>query len=204
MNTEEKFCVVCGKLIEKKPYYKSDGTFCGYGAYATKKTCSRSCTNVYRAGIDLEQRFWDRVDTSGGDDACWPWTLSTNDQGYGRMGWGSKLELTHRIAWALGYNAGVFPDENVLHTCDNPPCCNPAHLFIGTQDDNMQDTVSKGRASRKYGNLNGRAKLTEDQVREIRALYAAGTHSQSELSSMFGIHQTRVSAIVNRKQWPHI
>lgn len=93
------------------------------------------------------QRFWDRVQISGVDD-CWPWKLSTGSHGYGQVRHQRLTLLTHRIAYELTY--GAIPDDLlVLHRCDNRPCCNPSHLFLGTAKDNMQDMHQKGRNAAK-------------------------------------------------------
>jgi hypothetical protein len=101
----------------------------------------------------------------------------------------------------------------VCHTCDNPPCVNPSHLFLGDQFANMQDMTAKGRGSvwahvmperRHPGESNGSASLTESQVLAIRDRYAAGGISQQALADECGVHQTAVSAIIRRKTWTHI
>jgi hypothetical protein len=89
-------------------------------------------------------RFWSRVDKSNGLDACWMWTAGLHNRGYGRIRWNGMPECAHRIVWML--INGAIPNElEVLHRCDNPPCCNPGHLFLGTQADNMHDRDAKGR-----------------------------------------------------------
>jgi len=94
----------------------------------------------------LEERFWEKVDVRGPDE-CWPWTRKHNPKGYGQFR-KDKMVQAHRMAWEL--TNGPIPDGlDVLHTCDNPPCCNPHHLFLGTNDDNMRDMNSKGR----HGNI---------------------------------------------------
>lgn len=89
--------------------------------------------------------FWARVDQSGGDQACWPYMGARRAAGYGRLRVRRKHELAHRIAYQLRH--GPLDDQlMVCHSCDNPPCCNPAHLFAGTHQQNVDDKVAKGRA----------------------------------------------------------
>ena len=198
-------CVVCGKQLEVKRYYDKSGKFKGYGQSFNKVTCSRACTNVYRAGVDLEARFWQSVDRSGGPNACWPFLKKTrNKQGYGRMQWGDKLESAHRIAWSLANGEPIPNDDDVLHICDNPPCCNPDHLFLGDHDDNMADMVAKGRSSRKVGERNGRALVSEEMAREIKRRYQTEKISQAALGAEHGITQSAVSAIVRGVNWSHL
>lgn len=88
--------------------------------------------------------FWSVVDRSGGETACWPWTRSCIKRGYGQVSMEKAMWLTHRLAWTL--TNGAIPDGLlVLHDCDNPPCCNPKHHFLGTYQDNSDDMVSKDR-----------------------------------------------------------
>ena len=90
--------------------------------------------------------------------------------------------------------------KNVLHRCDNPPCCNPAHLFVGTVADNNEDKRRKSR--HPHGVTHPLAKLTEDDVRAIRGLYPQMT--QTAIAAQYGLDQTTVSEIVLRKKWRHI
>ena len=101
---------------------------------------------------DPELRFWEKVDKNGPihptlTTPCWIWTAFCNADGYGVFGTGAKTLISpHRFSWELHF--GPIPDGLwVLHKCDNPPCVNPSHLFLGTQLDNIQDMLSKGRAS---------------------------------------------------------
>src|SRR5262245_1331567 len=111
------------------------------------------------------QRFLDRLDRSG---ECWPWTGARNRGGYGILGFQGKSELAHRVAMVLLANRRVA-GFSVMHHCDNPPCCNPAHLFLGVQADNVADMERKRRGRHPRGAKHGRAKLTWEQVGEIRA-----------------------------------
>jgi hypothetical protein len=108
----------------------------------------------------------------------------------------------HRLSWILAN--GAIPDGmSVLHRCDNPPCVNPEHLFLGTQRDNNLDMRAKGREGRfdRKGEANGHAKLTLSQAREIRARYASGGISQEALGRNYGIPQAHVSRIVLNRAW---
>jgi hypothetical protein len=94
----------------------------------------------------FEDRFWEKVKKLGDDD-CWEWQAARNAKGYGRLTSGRGVHLkAHRVAFVLF--GGVIPDNLfVLHTCDNPSCCNPGHLFVGTPKDNMVDKIKKGRGT---------------------------------------------------------
>lgn len=154
----------------------------------------------------LEDRFWEKVNKDD-PNGCWIWTGATNDKGYGQIQRGDRGEgriSTHRLAWQLQH--GPIPEGlDVCHECDNPPCCNPAHLFLGTHSDNMVDMYSKGRANKKprHGEQNHAAKLTADQVREIRLLCAKGM-TQNAVAQQFGVSEAAIQKIVKRKNWKHL
>lgn len=115
------------------------------------------------------EQFWARVDMSAGPDACWPWTGYLRKDGRGCVGVGERRLAAHRVA--LGSGIGLpEPAGFVLHSCDNPRCCNPAHLRVGTHADNMADMKLRGRADRRDGERNTRAKLTAADVADIRAI----------------------------------
>lgn len=153
-------------------------------------------------GDQLAERLWRRVDTSPGPDSCWPWQGGTSGKsGHGRIATeGHKALLTHRLAYEL--EVGHIPTGMcVLHTCDNPLCCNPKHLWIGTQLDNIADRHAKGRDAK--GTRIGLAKLDEDSVRGIRQKFAMGRTMRS-LASEYGIHHSSVNTIVQRRAWKHV
>lgn len=146
-----------------------------------------------------EEYFWSKVDRTGD---CWPWTGCKNWAGYGKVGVENQLKGTHRVAWEL--TNGPIPDGlHVCHRCDNPPCCNPDHLFLGTRSDNMRDAWAKGRGVHQvmHGEQHGMAKVTEADVREIRTRYAAGGVTQAALAAVYGISDVQVSNIVRHKNW---
>lgn len=141
------------------------------------------------------------VDPSG----CWLWTASTVN-GYGVLRWRGKMAKAHRVVYELAH--GPIPGHTsyhgmcVCHTCDTPDCVNPAHLFLGTNADNAADRDAKGRRRAPRGELHVSAKLTDDQVREIRAL--RGRASQRVIADRFGVSDVLVSKIQLRKVWTHV
>jgi hypothetical protein len=164
-----------------------------------RKFCSHECSQAARI-TPWQDRLWRRVDMSGGPDACWEWQGFRRPGGYGQIGLGSRdlgIGETHRLAWE--FHNGPIPDGMyVCHRCDNPPCCNPAHLFLGTPADNVADMLSKGRGAK--GAMLPHTKLSDEQVRDIRAAWDARTASQQQLARAYGISQGHVSAIVNFKE----
>lgn len=148
------------------------------------------------------ERFWSKVDKDR-PNGCWEWTAALNEHGYGVMRpEGRRTGPTvkaHRVSVLLD---GRDPEGLcVLHRCDNPPCVNPAHLFLGTRADNAADRDAKGRGN--SGTVNGQARLTDAQVVEIRARVAAG-ELQRVVAASFGVGRPTVSRIVNRKGWVHV
>ena len=154
----------------------------------------------------MEDRFWAKVDVRG-ENECWEW-MACKAQGYGRIGLGgvgAGAENAHRLSWELHH--GDIPDDlYVLHKCDNRGCVNPAHLFLGTQAENIADMVAKGRHARvaQKGERNGRAMLTKDQVIEIRHRYAEGGVTLRHLGEEFGVCPATASHIVQGRNWPHV
>lgn len=128
----------------------------------------------------------------------------------GLGGRGTGATGSHRVAWTISH--GPIPDGLwVLHRCDNPPCCNPAHLFLGTVSDNNKDMCAKGRHGSKTnpeamprGTRHGLAKLTDDAVRQIRSLWERGGIRQRDIATQFGVNQAVVWAVIHRKAWAHV
>lgn len=151
------------------------------------------------------ERFWAKVDKSGGPNACWFWTGYTMPNGYGHFSTVDGYVYTHRFSWSI-VNGNIPEGMFICHTCDVRACVNPAHLFLGTALDNNRDTYSKGRG--RSGVMKGTdspsARLSDDDVREIRRLYSTGEWSQQRIADRYGVAQAHVSSIVLRKTWQHI
>lgn len=145
------------------------------------------------------ERFWARVDRKGPRD-CWEWTGHASKSGYCHVRKDSKVMLAHRVALAL--TDGDWDNAlDVLHTCDNPRCCNPAHLWRGTQLDNMRDMYNKGRGPRRYrGSTNKNAKLSEPDIMRIRT----SEKRNIDLASEYNVAKTTISAIKKRRSWRHV
>jgi hypothetical protein len=150
------------------------------------------------------ESFWARVDRSG--DGCWEWQ-GRLDGGYGRVMWHQKMYMAHRIAaWLSGMVAeprgskDISKSDLVLHKCDNRKCCNPAHLFVGSQADNIRDCFNKGRAVRFRGSTHANAVLTQSQVELVRDLYSNGDTQQS-IADRFGVCRTTIARVVNRVRY---
>ena len=189
-----KPCDHCGEPMETYPKAIARG----HG-----KFCSLACTTAARR-VPLADRFWTRVEKSGD---CWPWNGRLNHAGYGEIDSGGHSRnggrplLAHRVSWELHY--GSIPSGlHVLHQCDNPPCCNPAHLFLGTNTDNVRDKVEKARQHR--GERSPLSKLTEQQVMDIRARYATGTIMQKDLCAEYGVSPATMSQLLSGKLWRHL
>jgi len=138
------------------------------------------------------------------ESGCWIWMGRWGKNGYGTHEQGNRREYAHRSSWKM-YRGPIPVGLSVLHSCDTPPCVNPAHLFLGTDADNGRDRDQKGRHGyrRHLGVEHGMARLTDDTVREIRARYAAG-ETQVALSREYGVRQTQISNVVLRRSWAHV
>lgn len=137
--------------------------------------------------------FWSRVNKTSAS-GCWLWTAGADANGYGQIRYLGRQEGAHRVAWMLA-NGPIPRGVSVLHRCDVPRCVNVAHLFLGTQKENVRDCAAKLR--------HGRAKLSPDDVRAIRTLRADGL-SQQAIANEYGIAQTGISNVLLGKTWAHV
>jgi hypothetical protein len=152
------------------------------------------------ASATLAERFWSKVDHSSGPDACWPWTGCCSEKGYGQIGAGGSARTAlraHRVAWELAAGEPVPDGLCVLHNCDNPPCVNPDHLWLGTNDDNVRDRNEKGRRAR--GESLSHTKLNPEAVKVIR--FMRGRASCLLLGRLHAVHHTSISGIWLEKTW---
>lgn len=149
------------------------------------------------------RRFWSKVNKGA---KCWIWTKELDREGYGRFVHRGRRIGAHRVALALA-TGRQEPSLFVLHSCDNPPCVNPAHLRYGTHEENMADMISRDRGApysllmRGEGNVH--AKLTGDEVLAIRLELAAGSTSKS-LARRYGVSAPTISDIKRRTTWVHL
>lgn len=166
----------------------------------------------------LEARFWEKVALLETDRGCWEWEAGVGTSGYGKIGAGGAGEGTlhaHRVAWEL-VNGPIPAGLHICHRCDNRLCVNPSHLFTGTSADNIADMHSKGREARGFshgtrtrpeairkGVAHHMAKLTEVQVREIRAMYQTQP-SYGAIAKRMGVSETSIRYIIARKTWRHV
>lgn len=151
------------------------------------------------------QRFWSKVHRQG-PQGCWLWMGKPAGDGYGRIqitrnGVG-RSHRAHRIAYLLTHGH-LDRNKLVCHTCDDPMCVNPGHLFLGTEKDNMRDKMRKGRHRAGVGVKNGNARLCPRSVRWIRRMVAAG-HLRAEVGQTLGVSRQCIDDIVNRRNWGHV
>lgn len=152
--------------------------------------------------------IWRKVDKRGPDE-CWPWLWFKNENGYGRTEINGKMYYAHRIVFDL-INPGIIAlsapkstDENgfILHSCDNPSCCNPAHLRVGTHAENMADKVRRGRSAKFKGDKGPRCKITMEQAKEARRRHFEDGISRKELMLELGISRPSIDSLINGKTY---
>ncbi len=178
-------CQQCGKLVASFPS-------------EPRKYCSKACYGAANSG-SLTDRFWASVVKT---DGCWLWTGHLGSSGYGEFRHKNLLYRAHRVSWELHHNCQIEDGVFVCHHCDNRPCVNPSHLFLGMAADNAADMVAKGRSCR--GSRSNFAKLTEPLVLLIRASHASGSSTIRQLAEQYGVIPKSIIHIINRHTWRHI
>lgn len=154
----------------------------------------------------LSSEFLNYVSVQGEDD-CWPWLGAQNGRGYGRLEYEGKYQQAHRVSYQI-YCEPIPDGYNVLHSCDNGICVNPKHLFLGSQQDNVDDMVSKNRDNfggnrPMIGSEHPRAELNEDKVREIKRLLEEG-HRHRDIAEWFNVARQTITNISTGQKWKHV
>lgn len=134
------------------------------------------------------------------ETGCWMWQAFRNPKGYGMIYYDGRVWLAHRLSFTL-HRHNIPGGLCACHSCDTPSCVNPDHIFLGSNADNVQDAVNKGRIP--FGESRSNSKLTDELVMEMVSKYANGATSR-ELSEEYGIHEAYVPAIIRGKQWKHV
>ena len=147
-------------------------------------------------------RFWGYVHKAGLDD-CWEWKMGKSKEGYGFFRTESGTTGSHRFALELSLGRFLVGNECSLHTCDNPPCCNPAHLFVGTNTTNYRDMESKGRRCNRKGSNHHLAKLVEEDVKNIRTFNKMGIGSK-RLARIYNVSRRAITNILHGLSWSHV
>jgi hypothetical protein len=150
--------------------------------------------------LELDLRiisFWSNVNIRTDTSLCWEWMGTKDREGYGTKSIKGLGNKAHQVAYTLSKGV-ITPGMCVLHKCDNPACVNPLHLFLGTQLENIADRQQKGRTAREL--KNARAKLSDDQVAEIRRLYGEKAFDGVELAKMYNVKHPTIYNIVNNKR----
>jgi len=149
----------------------------------------------------LADRFWEKVAIKGADE-CWEWQATRNASGYGRFKVNGVLQSAHRVVFTL--DGRSIPDgAYVLHVCDNPPCCNPAHLILGDQTDNMRDMLNKGRGNHAKGSGASASKLSELDIPNIRQRLDQG-ETPTAIAKTYGVSDYAIYAIQTKRTWTHV
>lgn len=152
--------------------------------------------------------FWSKVDIRESVIECWNWQGAKKPSGYGNVRINGEYKLTHRVAFELASGVKIPAGLQVCHRCDNPSCCNPSHLMLGTNAANFCDMLLKNRQqfskNKAIGVRNTNAKLTDSSIAEIRRAYAAKEMNQYELAAAYGVSQPCIGAIVRNETWRHV
>lgn len=182
---EIKICVFCRKPFPRPEAYSAT-------QWELRRFCNHTCHGLFQRKerrAAFEQFFVRTAETE-----CWEWIGGRHGKGYGQFG--NPTKKAHRVSWEL-YRGSIPDGLHVLNSCDNPPCINPSHLFLGTNLDNVKDKMAKGRGRNLRGEDTPWSIVTEEAVRRIRE----DKRSQSIIAAEFGIAQTTVSAIKRRVNW---
>lgn len=157
----------------------------------------RSCLPVSGEINEALGRFMEKAGRSESDDSCWEWTASLTHDGYGRFTYLAKQALAHRFSYWL-FVGDISKEIKVCHTCDNPKCCNPKHLFLGTNADNLRDMAEKGRST--HGEKNPNRKLASSQIMEI----LNDDRKHGKIAEQYGVTRSQISGIKRGTSWTRL
>lgn len=193
-------CQTCGKHFTERPARIRDGR---------GKFCSKQC--YWQSKSLTTEAIWSLVDQSHGSGSCWEWQGTITSYGYGQVKASGQVWRAHRLIYQLTH--GSIPDGLVVrHTCDNRKCCNPAHLELGTHDDNMRDRQVRGRTAKgpgtgaknpQRGTEHHAAKLNNEMVHEIRRARAEG-ETYTSLATRLGVCVNTVRNVAIGLVWKHV
>lgn len=151
---------------------------------------------------NMPEDFWNRVQKSQSLDACWPWLGCEDGHGYGCLKYQGIVRKAHRLAWELANRVTLSnKDIFVCHHCDNPVCCNPAHLWIGSVIDNNRDAMKKNRTCK--GSRNANARLKEADIPMIFSRHRRG-ESQRFIAKAYRVYQSTIGEVLRRESWLHV
>lgn len=192
LNKISKKCINCKKIFYIYPYRQS-----------ISKYCTKNCMNLNRELTRDE--FWKKIDIKIDINLCWEWKKGRDKNGYGKVKYKQKSWRAHKLAYFFNFPEQNTEDNNKLlvrHTCDNPPCCNPNHLLLGTAKDNTLDAIQRKRFKGMPGEKNPRHKLKESEVIFIRN--NKKIISGKKLSLLFGIKPSYVYSLWNKHKWTYL
>lgn len=203
MRTPNYCCTCCSQPFYVHPSQRT-----------TTRFCSKGCRRAWGKETG-KKRFWSRVGNPDPSTGCREWVGSRNLPPvfpYGRFKTGGTEYKAHVMAWMLTH--GEIPEGIlVCHKCDNPPCCNPDHLFLGTPRENLMDAIKKGRWKPRsgYKRITGNvgenhplAKLNRNSVLEIRTKYVRGLYGAARLAKEYGVSKPAVVAVIRRETWAYV
>ncbi len=174
-----------------------------YTQYASNRNSIKGQPLQYlfgHRGLPIEERLWKYIKVNSPVE-CWPWIGCKDKDGYGKLTYQTKDKHAHRVVYEICI--GEIPEDLcVLHQCDNPSCCNPNHLFLGSPIDNAIDRDNKGRQAK--GTSCHTSKLSESDVIEIRQRYISITPNKTQLAKEYNVSQTTIDFLVRRITWKHI
>ena len=191
----------CKKQFNREPKKAKYNLKKGYPQY-----CSKECVDKHRPWAKekrktLKESFFNKLIITE-EDSCWGWRGSLHKKHkHGKLRHSGQDYLAYRLSWE--FHRGVIPPNiSVCHSCDNRACCNPKHLFLGTQKDNVKDMVHKNRQAKGekiYG-----AVLTPFKVRFIRRLWKTNTYNMVQIANLMEINYQTIVKVIQRKTWRHV